>query len=122
MEEEYTDNSEGYPDNAGENTDNSSEESLGFSENTVFIGKKPTMAYVFAVMTQFEKDAAEVMLKARGKSISKAVDVTEIVKNKFPDKVEVTGIQTSTEEMQSEDGKSLRVSAIEVRIARKDGS
>ena len=98
------------------------EENTGISENTVYIGKKPTMAYVFAVMTQFEKDQAEVMLKARGKSISKAVDVTEIVKNKFPDKVEVANIVTSTEEMESEDGKSLRVSAIEVRLARKDES
>ena len=47
-------------------------------DNTVYIGKKPTMNYVLAVATQFNSGTAEVIIKARGKSISKAVDVAEI--------------------------------------------
>ena len=53
-------------------------------ENTVFVGKKSTMAYVLAVITQLnQKGATEVLIKARGKAISRAVDVAEIVRNKF---------------------------------------
>ena len=51
--------------------------------NVVFIGKKETMAYVLAVVTQFSTGAAEVAIKARGNAISHAVDVAEIVRNRF---------------------------------------
>jgi DNA-binding protein len=52
-------------------------------ENTVYIGSKPLMNYVLAVVTQMNNGTSEVMLKARGRSISRAVDVAEVVKNKF---------------------------------------
>ncbi len=52
-------------------------------DNVVFVGKKGTMAYVLAVVTQMNQGATEVIIKARGKAISRAVDVAEIVRHKF---------------------------------------
>jgi len=83
----------------------------------VFIGKKGAMAYVLAVITHFGEGAQEVIIKARGKSISHAVDVAEIVKNKSAE-VHIKAINTSTEEVQTMDGRPLKISAIEIVIAK----
>ncbi len=85
--------------------------------NYVFIGKKGAMAYVLAVVTQFGTGAKEVIVKARGKSISHAVDVAEIVKNKSPE-VSIKSITTSTEEVVTMDGRPLKVSAIEIVLKK----
>lgn len=87
-------------------------------ENTVYVGKKGPMAYVLAVVTQFNNNANEVTIKARGKAISSAVDVAEIVKNRFMPDVKVKSITTSTEELTNEDGTKSKVSAIEITLAR----
>jgi DNA-binding protein len=86
--------------------------------NTVFIGKKNTMAYVLAVITQFNQGAEEVVIKARGKTISKAVDTSEIVKNKFVNTLKVQNINISTEEITTEDGTPMKVSAIEIQLRK----
>ena len=87
-------------------------------ENTVFVGKKGTMAYVLAVVTQMNQGAKEVLIKARGKAISRAVDVAEIVKNKFVTDIKINGIAISTEENQTEDGNPIKVSAIEIKLIK----
>lgn len=87
-------------------------------ENTVFVGKKGTMSYVLAVVTQMNQGATEVLLKARGKAISRAVDVAEIVKNKFVTQAKVTDISISTEEISTEEGGQLKVSAIEIKLVK----
>lgn len=87
------------------------------NDNTVFIGRKPTMNYVLAVVTQFNT-AEEVVVKARGKSISTAVDVAEIVKSRFIQNLKVKDIQISTESLKSEDGRSVNVSSIEIYLTR----
>lgn len=87
-------------------------------ENTVYIGKKPTMNYVLAVVTQFNSGSKEVVVKARGKSISKAVDVAEIVKNRFVNDAKVTDIKISTEELEGEEGRTANVSSIEIFMNR----
>jgi len=87
-------------------------------ENVVFIGKKGTMAYVLAVVTQMNQNNREVTLKARGKAISKAVDVAEIVRNKFIKEAKIGSIITSTDEIASDDGTNLNVSAIEIKIVK----
>lgn len=88
-------------------------------ENTVFVGKKGTMAYVLAVVTQMNQHGTkEVFIKARGRAISRAVDVAEIVKNKFVSDVKISGINISTEEIQVEDGNHLKVSAIEIKLSK----
>lgn len=87
-------------------------------DNVVFVGKKGTMAYVLAVVTQMNQGAKEVIVKARGKAISRAVDVAEIVRHKFVTGAKIDDITTSTEEISSEEGKPLKVSAIEIKISK----
>ncbi|MEM0319824.1 MAG: DNA/RNA-binding protein AlbA [Candidatus Nezhaarchaeales archaeon] len=52
-------------------------------ENVVIVGQKPTMNYVLACLTLFHQGFSDVVIRARGKAISKAVDVVNIVKEKF---------------------------------------
>jgi DNA-binding protein len=87
-------------------------------DNVVYIGKKEALSYVLAVVTQFNGGAKEVTLKARGRMISRAVDVAEIVRNKFLTDVKVKSITSSTEEMASEDGRKSKVSALEIVLVR----
>jgi archaea-specific DNA-binding protein len=84
--------------------------------NTIFIGKKGTMSYVLAVITQFNQGANDVVIKARGKTISKAVDVAEIVKNKFVNTLTIENIKISTEEITTENETPMKVSAIEIKL------
>ncbi len=86
--------------------------------NTVFIGKKGTMGYVLAVVTQFNNNQPEVSIKARGKLISRAVDVAEIVRHRFLPNSKIKEILISTEELTSEDGTKNKVSAIEIKIQK----
>ncbi|MBI2079923.1 DNA-binding protein Alba [Candidatus Micrarchaeota archaeon] len=87
-------------------------------DSTVFIGKKGVMGYVLAVVTQFNNGSKEVTLKARGKLISRAVDVAEIVKNRFIPDVKIQNINIKTEELMSEDGSKNKVSAIEIALQK----
>ena len=88
------------------------------AENIVFVGKKGTMSYVLAVVTQMNNGAGEEFIKARGKAISKAVDVAEIVRNKFITSVKIEKIGISTEEIATEEGGPLKVSAIEISLKK----
>lgn len=86
--------------------------------NIIFVGKKPAMSYVLACVTQFNDGRDEVVLKARGRAISHAVDVAEIVRNKFLTDVAVKNIITSTEKVTGDRGESLNVSAIEIVLLK----
>ncbi|MDK2795608.1 MAG: archaea-specific DNA-binding protein [Archaeoglobaceae archaeon] len=88
------------------------------AENSVFVGNKPVMNYVLAVLTQFNGGASEVSIKARGRAISRAVDVAEIVRKRFLPDVDVKDIKISTEQVSSEQG-TANVSAIEIVLYRK---
>ena len=87
-------------------------------ENIVYIGNKPVMNYVLAVVTQMNSGVTEVILKARGRAISRAVDVAEIVRNRFISDVDVKSIDISTEEIVGNKGTSSNVSAIEIRLSK----
>jgi DNA-binding protein len=87
--------------------------------NVVFVGKKPAMSYVLACVTQFNDGRGEVILKARGRAISHAVDVAEIVKNKFVLNSEIKNVIIGTEQVESEQGERLNVSSIEIVLAKK---
>jgi DNA-binding protein len=76
------------------------------------------MNYVLAVVTQFNSGSGEVIIKARGKSISRAVDVAEIVRNRFLPEAKVGQIQISTERITSEEGRIANVSSIEIFLSR----
>jgi DNA-binding protein len=85
----------------------------GAARNVVFVGKKPTMSYVLAVVTQFSDGINDVHIKARGRSISRAVDVAEVVKNRFVQGVKVD-VQIGTDEVTDENNNKINVSTIDV--------
>jgi DNA-binding protein len=85
--------------------------------NVVFIGTKPVMNYVLAVITQMNMGSGEVTLKARGKAISSAVDVAEITRNRFAKNLKVKSITIGTEELQAESG-TINVSTIEIALGK----
>ncbi len=86
-------------------------------DKTVYIGRKPRMTYVIAASKQMN-DAGEVILKARGKSISQAVDVAEIVRRRYIKDAKVTDIQIATEVLEDEDGEMANVSSIQIFMER----
>ncbi len=91
---------------------------LQLRDNTVFIGKKNAMSYVLAVVSQFNQGSKEVKVKARGRSITRAVDVTQIVKNKFVPDLKISLADIGTEDLQSEDGRASRVSSITLLLSK----
>lgn len=93
-------------------------------DNSIFIGNKPFMNYVTGVVMQFTtKGASEVHIKARGKFISRAVDVAEVSAKRFLDgTIEVHNIFINSEAFQNEEGRDVRVSTIEIVLVRKEGT
>ncbi|MDG6228442.1 MAG: DNA-binding protein Alba [Candidatus Thermoplasmatota archaeon] len=88
-------------------------------ENTIFVGNKPPMSYVLAVVTQFNGGSDIVMIKARGRAISRAVDTAEIVRNRFVKDAKVKDIVIGTETITNEEGRSSNVSSIEITLSTK---
>ncbi|NIR87695.1 DNA-binding protein Alba [Candidatus Bathyarchaeota archaeon] len=85
--------------------------------NVIYVGRKPPMSYVLAVMTSFrESNAKEVTLKARGRAITTAVDVAEITRRRFMKELKVGKLNIGTEEMQREEGGTRNVSTIEITL------
>jgi DNA-binding protein len=85
--------------------------------DVVFVGNKPVMNYVLAVVTQFNNGAKDVRIMARGQAISRAVDVAEVSRSRFLSDVTVKGISISTEILNTERGET-NVSAIEIIIGK----
>lgn len=88
--------------------------------NAVLIGQKPIMNYVLACITFFHGGAKEVSIKARGRSISRAIDVAEVVRHRFlPDvKIKSVGIGTDQFLPQDEGDQATNVSTIEITLMR----
>ena len=87
--------------------------------NVVYIGRKPTMSYVLAIITSFTgSDAKDVTLKARGQSITTAVDAAEITRRRFMKELNVSEITIGTEEIEQEEGGTRNVSTIEITLTR----
>lgn len=86
-------------------------------DNVVYIGSKPVMNYVLAVVTQFNNGAKEVTVKARGKAISRAVDVVEVSRNRFLSDAKIKDIKIGTEKIATERGES-NVSIIEIVLTK----
>jgi DNA-binding protein len=86
--------------------------------NTIYVGTKPAMSYVLAVITHFNSaDVKDVVLKARGRAITTAVDTAEIVRRKFLKELKAAKITIGTEELQREDG-TRNVSTMEITLKR----
>ena len=88
-------------------------------ENVIYVGHKPPMSYVLAVVTQFNSGSDEVILKARGRSISTAVDAAEITRNRFVTNAELKEIKIGTESVTNEEGRTSNVSSIEICLTKK---
>ena len=86
--------------------------------NTVYIGKKPMMNYVLAVVSALHAVKGDVIIKARGKSISRAVDVAEIVRNRYVTDAKVREIRIATEKLEGEEGRVANVSSIEIFLTK----
>ncbi|MFX0068232.1 MAG: DNA-binding protein Alba [Promethearchaeota archaeon] len=91
------------------------------SENVIYVGNKPVMNYVLACVTQLNQtDMEEIVIKARGRAISRAVDVAEILRNRFMSSVDVKDIKISTEQINTAEGGTANVSAVEISLGKKD--
>ena len=90
-------------------------------ENVIYVGNKPPMSYVLAVVTQFNTSGSdEVVIKARGRAISRAVDTAEIVRNRFITDAKLKDIKISTESITNEEeGRTSNVSSIEIILTTK---
>jgi len=87
-------------------------------ENVIYIGNKPPMSYVLAVVTQFNSGSTEVVIKARGRAISRAVDAAEITRNRFVTDAKIKEIKIGTESITNEEGRTSNVSSIEIALAK----
>ena len=89
--------------------------------SAVLIGKKPIMNYVLACITFFHGGAKEVSIKARGKAISRAIDVAEVVRRKFLPDAKIKKITIGTDQLAPQDGEGTNltnVSTIEITLER----
>jgi len=89
-------------------------------DNSIFIGTKPFMNYVTGVVMQFTtKNASEVFVKARGKFISRAVDVAEVACKRFLEgAASVKSININSEQFENREGRQVRVSTIEIALQK----
>ena len=89
--------------------------------DVIFIGNKPPMSYVLAIMTALSSGTTrEITLKARGQAITTAVDVAEITRNRFVKELKVAKIAIGTAEMPPREGetKSRMVSTMEITLKK----
>lgn len=92
------------------------------NDNVVFVGTKPFMNYVTSVVMQFTtKNQKEVVVKARGKFISRAVDIVEVVTKRFlkDRNVDIKDIKIDSEELENREGRKTNVSTIELTLVKK---
>ena len=87
--------------------------------NSIYVGKKSTMSYCLVAVTVFNKGENECIIRARGRAISKAVDVAEITTRRFlNDIVEIAEIKIGSEEISGEES-TKTVSTMDIHLKRK---
>jgi len=104
-----------------ENQENQKESEQG-KDNIIYIGIKPFMNYVTGVVMQFKnKGQKEVIVSARGKFTSKAIDVVEVSKRNFlkDENVQIKDIKVSSEAFENKEGKRIHVSTIEIHLIKE---
>ncbi|MBS3093240.1 DNA-binding protein Alba [Candidatus Pacearchaeota archaeon] len=102
-------------------TENNKETSVNDKDNIIFVGVKPFMNYVTSVVMQFQnKGQDEVIVSARGKFISKAVDIVEVARRTFlkDENIKIDDIRISSEQFENKEGKRIFVSAIEIILKK----
>jgi len=97
------------------------EEETTQTENAVLIGKKPVMNYVTACITFFNSGEKQVIVKARGRAICRAVDTIELLRRAFVKDLEIKRIAINTEELvRTEGGQKSNVSTIEIAVSKAE--
>jgi DNA-binding protein len=86
--------------------------------NLVRIGKKPIMNYVVACVTLFNSGAEQVMVRARGQAITKAVEAVMMLRNSFLKDLEIEDIRIGSEEVTRLDGSRGSISTIEILLEK----
>ena len=87
--------------------------------NTIYVGKKRVMNYVLACMTILQNGSDTVTIKARGRSISAAVDVAQILTRRFTQDISVKIISIATEQVPNrESNEMINVSSIEIEMGK----
>ena len=104
---------------AEETTKKETTEEKRTDENVIYVGSKPPMSYVLAVVTQFNSGSNDVIIKARGRAISTAVDTAEIVRNRFVTDAKLKDIKIGTESITNEEGRTSNVSTMEICLTKK---
>jgi len=87
------------------------------SENVVLVGSKPVMNYVIACLTLFNSGADEVIVKARGRAIERAVDTVEMLRRSFITDLEIKDITIDTQELHRL-GKRSSISTMEIIFSK----
>jgi len=107
------------PPKAPQKAEESPKKDSSSSDNIVFIGNKRIMNYVNSISMQFSKEEnSDVIIKARGKFISKAADIVEVACRRFQEEgIKINDIKIGTEEYESE-GKKIRVSTIDITLSK----
>ncbi|VVB78188.1 DNA/RNA-binding protein Alba 2 [uncultured archaeon] len=91
-------------------------------DNIIFVGIKPFMNYVTGVVMQFKnKGQKEVVVSARGKFTSKAIDIAEVARRTFlkEENIKVRDIKISSEQFENKEGKRIFVSSIEIYLVKE---
>ena len=107
--------------NTTENIKKRSDRKMAEKSDVIFVGNKPPMSYVLAIITAFsQSNIKEITLKARGQAITTAVDVAEITRSRFLKDLKVTKIAIGTQEMPPREGenRSRMVSTIEIMLTK----
>ncbi|RLG98845.1 DNA-binding protein Alba [Candidatus Bathyarchaeota archaeon] len=85
-------------------------------QNIVLIGKKPVMNYVVACLTFLNSGAKSLIVKARGRAISRAVDTVELLRRTFAKDLQIKSINIGTEEIERAEGQTANVSTLEITL------
>lgn len=88
-----------------------------FEGNMIRVGKKPVLNYVMACVTLFSSGNNEIIIRGRGKAITKAVDITEMLRRSFTKDLIIKSIKVGSEDikrMQEE----FPISIIEIVITK----
>jgi len=99
-------------------TKEKADKTLQTEDNVVFVGQKPVMNYVIACLTCFNSGGKKVVVKARGRAISRAVDTVELLRRAFLKDLQLSAINIGTEEVPRVEGQLSKISSLEITVAK----
>ena len=90
-------------------------------QKIVYVGRKPVMSYVLAIITGFaDSNASQIVLRARGRAITTAVDAAEVTRRRFMNELIASKISIGTEDMTEEGGRTRAVSTMEIVLTKPE--